>query len=76
MEEFVGLMIVFMIFMSLIWLLVPFAIFGIKPILRSILVELVKMNKGQNEAFTFTHHYMFASDKNKHENPNKQQIRF
>jgi hypothetical protein len=32
----------FMVVLALLWLLVPFAIFGIKPLLRSILAEMVK----------------------------------
>jgi hypothetical protein len=32
----------FLILLAILWALVPFAIFGIKPILRDILAELVK----------------------------------
>jgi hypothetical protein len=36
----------FLFLLAILWALVPFAIFGIKPILRDILAELRKRNGG------------------------------
>ena len=36
---------IFMFFLAILWLLVPFAIFGIKPILRDLLKEQRRSNE-------------------------------
>jgi len=48
MNEFAAIGIVFYLFLillAILWALVPFAVFGIKPILRQILAELVAARK-------------------------------
>lgn len=39
-------LIVFGVILSILWLLVPFAIFGIKPLLRTLIAEQRKANDG------------------------------
>ena len=47
MEELMGLSIlvtIFLFIIAILWIILPFAVFGIKPLLREILVELREMN--------------------------------
>jgi heme exporter protein D len=40
----------FVILLSVLWVLIPFAVFGIKPLLRELLRELRRNNELQDQA--------------------------
>jgi heme exporter protein D len=40
----------FVILLSVLWVLIPFAVFGIKPLLRDLLRELRRNNELQDQA--------------------------